>query len=124
LAGAASIVGLPRNEQIRIVAGGVERVARPVAAHCSSFVEWSEVGGVVFRNEDLISGAAHEPLAKLLELSPDCVTAAAEQCGAMRSVTFNVGRINRWRTEMDEELLRWFRENDGGIVERLGYAWG
>lgn len=123
LAGAASIAGLPRNEQIRIVAGGVEKVARPIASHCSGFVDWRELGGEIFRYEDLISGAAHERLAKLLDVSTDRVSAAVEKCRAAGSVTFNVGRIHRWRTEMDAELIRWFRANDDGIVERLGYTW-
>lgn len=123
LAGAASIAGLPRNEQIKVVSRGVEKVARPIAGHCSSFIDWREIGGEIFRYEDLISGAAHERLAKLLEVSAERVAKAVEKRRAAGSITFNVGRIHRWRTEMDAELLRWFRANDGGIVERLGYAW-
>jgi hypothetical protein len=123
LVGAARVAGLPRDEQIKSIVGGVEKVARTIGAHCSSYLDWREIGAEVFSYEDLISGAAHERLAKLLEVSPETVTAAVDKSRSMRSVTFNVGRIERWRTEMDAELLSWFHANDDGIVERLGYTW-
>ena len=122
----STISHLSRSDQIKAIISGIRVRKFSVAAvsdHCSGWLEWVDKGATLIRYEDLLDGSAARPLARALGKNEAAAAAAIAAAVGRPNITLNVGRANRWRDEMDEEVLRHFRAHEDGIVERLGYSW-
>ena len=89
--------------------------------HCSGFVEWADGGATLVRYEDLLSGAAAEPLAASLGVDPNRLDAVLTRLRGASSPTLHVGRADRWRDVLSPELLDYIAERAPGLIRRLGY---
>lgn len=121
-----TIAHLSPAEQIKAVILGIDvegfNVA-PINTHASGFLDWNEVGACVIRYEQFWEPASLDAFFDFLKVNRARGRDTVDAVRGMSSVTFNKGVVNRWREEMDSELLSFFHKHDGGCVERLGYRW-
>ncbi len=126
LAAYAEIAHLSRKEQIKVLTIGYEnkefKVA-PIDLHTAGWTDWQKDGGLVVRFEQFWSPETLEDLAMFLGVSGKTLMHSVAATMGRRSPTLNKGVVSRWKSEMDDEIIAFFKSRDGGCVERLGYSW-
>ncbi len=111
-----------RRVIIRGVTVGDYEVA-PIGQYTRGWTEWNGHGAHLIRYEQFWSAEAVADLARFLGVPPASLQRAVRTVLSRESPTLNKGVAERWRSEMDDAMQAFFRANDEGCVERLGYSW-
>src|SRR6185369_7135742 len=120
----AAIAHMSRSQQIKAVIRGFEspglRIA-PLRDFISGWMEWQKAGAFTVRFERHWSG--HPDLADFLGVEREVLGRMIDASIGRRTRTLNKGIACRWKDEMDDDLIAFFKAHEGGCVEALGYSW-
>jgi hypothetical protein len=122
--GRAHFLSLGPDDQLRylIRPSGPRINFGPIFKHCSGFIEWSEHRALVVRYREILGGKSDLPIAQFLEIDPHKVEKLREKTIGTDTKTFNKGIVDRWKTEMSQDVLEYFhRHFSEAYLKTLGY---
>jgi hypothetical protein len=119
----APFKNLPRREQIKQIMNGIPNAVLAVEQHCAGWIEWADHGATLVRYEQVLSREAVPAISRALKIPAEKISDTLQTSIGQPTLTLNKGHPNRWRSELDDELVELFKKRAGHLVERLGYAW-
>jgi hypothetical protein len=122
----ATIRDLPYRDQIKALVRGIKTPRFEVArleSYCRGWVEWQRRRAIVLKYEELASDETAAKLAEFLDLPLPQIVAAVRKGYGADNPTKRIGKADRWREVLDEDLCEFFRQEDGGAIAHLGYNW-
>lgn len=122
----ATIRDLPYRDQIKALVRGIKTPRFEIArleSYCRGWVEWQRRRAIVLKYEELASDETAARLAEFLDIPLPRIVAAVRKGYGSDNPTKRIGKADRWREVLDEDLCEFFRQEDGGAIAHLGYNW-
>jgi hypothetical protein len=122
----ATISELSYREQIKALVRGIKTPRFEMArleSYCRGWVQWQRRRAILLKYEELASEETAVRLAEFLDLQLPRVLAAVRKGYGADNPTKRIGKAGRWQEVLDDDLIEFFRQEDGGAIEHLGYNW-